>query len=111
MVAGYVYCAVAALSLVDRPSGSAEAMSKGIESKDNLLKFLAGRQMAYLPEDEDDSDEDDGENFVQASLEAMTLEETRRLVGFNGRWNKKADSCYPWWVTSTLQVCWNSPGI
>jgi hypothetical protein len=25
-------------------------------------------------------------------------------VGFNGRWNKKADTCYCWWVGGALSV-------
>ncbi|KAF4127010.1 hypothetical protein GMORB2_0748, partial [Geosmithia morbida] len=101
--AGYVYCAIAALSLLDRSdSDSDSVMAQGISERDSLLKFLASRQMAYLVEEEDEDDEEGGENFVQAGLESMTLDDTSRYVGFNGRWNKKADSCYAWWTIGTL---------
>lgn len=33
---------------------------------------------------------------------SLSLEEGCRHVGFNGRWNKKADTCYCWWVAGTL---------
>ena len=108
-VAGYAYCSVAALSLLDRPwsyssEKSATRVQQGITDQPRLLKFLSGRQFTYLAEEEDQEEEDDAENYVEAPMGSLSLDETCRHVGFNGRWNKKADTCYCWWVAATLQV-------
>lgn len=67
-----------------------------------LLRFLAGRQLAYVdpPEGEESDDEDEGIVGCEAELGAGC-----EHVGFNGRWNKRADTCYCWWVGGTLKVC------
>ena len=67
------------------------------------MKFLAGRQINYLAEEEENETED-GENLIEAQLGSLSLEDGCRHVGFNGRWNKKADTCYCWWVAGTLTV-------
>lgn len=77
-------------------------MDEGIADRQGLLKFLAGRPFAYLA-DEEDEDEGEAENFVDTQLE--NLDKGCRHVGFNGRWNKKADTCYTWWTVGTLAVC------
>ena len=99
--AGYAYCAIAALSLLQRPLAESSTtppavMEKGIPSVPALLKFLVGRQLAYTDPEESDEDEDEpaGEE-LGAECEH---------VGFNGRWNKRADTCYCWWAGATLKV-------
>lgn len=106
---GYAYCAIAALSFLDRapsspylPSESKTAMSEGIADRQGLLGFLAHRQFEYLSRQEESDEEE--ENFLQSELGSLSLEDGCKHVGFNGRWNKKADTCYCWWVGGTLHV-------
>ncbi|ROV89383.1 hypothetical protein VSDG_08659 [Cytospora chrysosperma] len=144
--AGYAYCAVAALALLDRPdeeeeevggenereetaeAGAAasakaeqtpyykrsQALQDGISDIPGFISFLVSRQFAYLdPEtadggaegDNDDNDDDgDCANFQLASLSLADHDEPPRHVGFNGRCNKVADTCYTWWVLGSLSV-------
>jgi geranylgeranyl transferase type-1 subunit beta len=98
--------------MLDRPLHSSEpaatsAVDAGIPDRKRLLRFLAGRQFTYLEHEEEgqDHDEDgDIENFIEAKMGSLNLEEGSRHVGLNGRWNKKADTCYTWWVAGTLAV-------
>ncbi|KAJ3501008.1 hypothetical protein NM208_g17026 [Fusarium decemcellulare] len=99
--AGYAYCAIGALSLLDRPldsssSPSDKALKEGIPDREGLLQFLASRQFVYLPKEEEEDDVE--ENFIESKVG----EDNYGHVGFNGRWNKKADTCYYWWVGGTL---------
>ncbi|CAM1511995.1 Fc.00g095080.m01.CDS01 [Cosmosporella sp. VM-42] len=111
--AGYAYCAVGALSLLDRPLDSSapsadEAIQNGIPDRQGLLRFLAYRQFAYLKQEEDDDEIDDEENFLESTLGDLSLGDGCVHVGWNGRWNKKADTCYCWWVGGTLAMIGNS---
>ena len=82
----------------------ASAISRGIADRPALVKFLAQRQFVHLQEEEDAADDDD-ENFVEQKLDDENLAAGKcRHVGFNGRWNKKADTCYCWWVGGALAV-------
>lgn len=98
--------------MLDRPlhlneAAATTAVEKGIPDRERLLRFLAGRQFTYLEheEEEEDLDEDgDQENYIQAKMGSLNLEQGSQHVGFNGRWNKKADTCYTWWVAGTLAV-------
>jgi len=104
--AGYAYCAVAALSLLSRPcseDGSKkprDVIPEGVPDIPALVKFLAYRQFAYVdPPEEEDEDED---NFREAEVGELGLEDL--CVGYNGRCNKVADTCYCWWVGGALEV-------
>lgn len=103
-LAGYAYCAIGALSLLDRPLDSTsahspeKAMEEGIPNRQGLIQFLASRPFAYLPQEEE-ADEVE-ENFIESKVGAADYGH----IGFNGRWNKKADTCYCWWVGGTLAV-------
>jgi len=104
--AGYTYCAVSALNLLDRPldasvPNSSTLLNQAIPNMPHLIRFLAFRQFTYLPREDD---EDDEQNFFQPpSLASLSLSDGH-LVGFNGRCNKVADTCYCWWVAGTLKV-------
>ncbi|RSL39256.1 hypothetical protein CEP53_014201, partial [Fusarium sp. AF-6] len=106
--AGYAYCAIGALSLLDRPLDSTlahppeDALKQGIPNREGLLQFLASRQFAYLAKEEEEDEVE--ENFLESKLG----ETNYGHVGFNGRWNKKADTCYCWWVGGTLAMLGNS---
>lgn len=132
--AGYGYCAVAALALLDRPleggSGggndnmnnkkkeeegmAGKAIHEGIANRKGFVSWLASRQFAYLaPEDEADNDDDEEEeddpataNFRIADLSLSSDPEATmpQLIGFNGRCNKVADTCYTWWTLGSLAV-------
>ncbi|KAI2464956.1 terpenoid cyclases/Protein prenyltransferase [Annulohypoxylon bovei var. microspora] len=106
--AGYVYCAVAALSLLDlaNPNAATEPdryLRAGIPSIPSLVHFLACRQFDYLdPSTSDESEESD--NHPLPDLSSLDLSDTPQLSGFNGRLNKVADTCYTWWVSGTLAM-------
>ncbi|RBR22342.1 uncharacterized protein FIESC28_04536 [Fusarium coffeatum] len=106
--AGYAYCAIGALSLLDRPLDSTavhppeNALKEGVPNREGLMQFLASRPFSYLPQEEE-SDEVE-ENFIESNLG----ETGYGHVGFNGRWNKKADTCYCWWVGGTLSMLGNT---
>ncbi|KAF4835728.1 Geranylgeranyl transferase type-1 subunit beta [Colletotrichum tropicale] len=106
--AGYAYCAVSALYLLDRPPSQgatphrSATVEKGLADVELLVKFLVYRQFDYFEKEED---EEDDPNFVLPdALGQLTLDENTRFVGFNGRCNKVADTCYCWWVGGTLQM-------
>ncbi|KAI6777871.1 farnesyltransferase geranylgeranyltransferase type-1 subunit alpha [Emericellopsis cladophorae] len=110
--AGYAYCSVAALSLLDRPLRSSdgtshEAVLRGTSNRDHLLKFLADRQFVYLAQDEEEegvSHDAAEENFIMAQLNSLNIDDSCEYGGFNGRCNKKADTCYCWWAMGTLRM-------
>lgn len=84
----------------DKPTAGLEA---NVRDASALLKFLAMRQFTYLSEEETE-DDGESENFIETQLENMSLKEGPPFVGFNGRWNKKADTCYAWWNGGSLSV-------
>ncbi|AEO60100.1 hypothetical protein MYCTH_2308957 [Thermothelomyces thermophilus ATCC 42464] len=115
--AGYAYCAIAALSLLDRPLTNSTAfhpnaiLRSGIRDMPGLIHWLASRQFVYLEppprprEDDGDDEDEDEDNFVLpanpadlANAPAPAL----RHVACNGRCNKVADTCYTWWVGAAL---------
>lgn len=122
--AGYGYCAVAALALLDRPlegGGGATSltMQEGIADRKAFVAWLASRQFAYLApkreangvgygDDGDDADDDDDDpataNFRLADLSLSDSEPMPQFIGFNGRCNKVADTCYTWWTLGSLAV-------
>ncbi|KAK2048999.1 prenyltransferase and squalene oxidase [Colletotrichum somersetense] len=109
--AGYAWCAVSALLLLDRPPEQgakphvSETLKQGVPDVSLLIRFLVYRQFEYLEQDDDDSDDPDNANSAPAeSLAGLSLDPNLRFVGFNGRCNKVADTCYCWWVGGTLQM-------
>ncbi|PHH62656.1 hypothetical protein CDD81_6802 [Ophiocordyceps australis] len=109
--AGYAYCAAAALYMLDRPLGSAacdergNALTKGIAHDKDLISFLIHRPFDYQAKNE--AADEMGENYIETKLSQLSLCEGSRhpsYIGYNGRWNKKADTCYCWWVAGTLKI-------
>ncbi|KAK0625435.1 terpenoid cyclases/protein prenyltransferase alpha-alpha toroid [Bombardia bombarda] len=109
--AGYAYCAISALSLLDRPLEGSPALhpSKilrvGIRSMPALTHWLASRQFVYLepPATQNEEEEDDPVNFLlPSSLDDLALDDKLQHFAFNGRCNKVADTCYCWWVCAAL---------
>lgn len=89
--------------MLDRVDSRLEALERGIAERDTLLKFLSHRQFPYLAQAEED-EEEEAENLIELELGKLSLETGCRHVGYNGRWNKKADTCYCWWTGGTLSV-------
>ncbi|PQK17239.1 hypothetical protein BB8028_0007g04340 [Beauveria bassiana] len=103
---GYTFCALSALSLLSRPASTrkrAEAADQHIPNRAQLLKFLSHRQFIYHAEEETEH-EDDEENFIEKELAQLQLDGPPTFVGCNGRWNKKADTCYFWWAAGALSL-------
>ncbi|KAK4034131.1 terpenoid cyclases/protein prenyltransferase alpha-alpha toroid [Parachaetomium inaequale] len=106
--AGYAYCAIAALSLLDRPLTNSTPfhpntiLHSGIRDMPGLLHWLASRQFVYLeppPPTDSDSEEDEDNFLLPQHLSDLALSPTGpRHVACNGRCNKVADTCYTWWV-------------
>lgn len=93
-----------------------EILQKGVGDMQGLVSFLMSRQFVYLPpitstnnnnnvhnDDDDDDDEDPATanfRFADLSLEDNTTH--AQHIGFNGRCNKIADTCYTWWTLGSL---------
>ncbi|KAI4601550.1 hypothetical protein KJ359_011680 [Pestalotiopsis sp. 9143b] len=105
--AGYSYCAVAALSVLDVAAEDKDDPNKylkaGIPNIPALVHYLVSRQFAYI-EQADDEDEDAP---PLPDLASLTLEEPS-LAGFSGRPNKIPDTCYTWWVAGALDLLSNA---
>ncbi|KAJ1327743.1 geranylgeranyl transferase type-1 subunit beta [Microdochium nivale] len=121
--AGYAYCAVAALSILDLPAEETPSSSSdtdksnyvaaGIASIPSLIHFLVNRQFTYLAQDGSNSNDDDDDDsndtadpsHILADLDTLSLiDPATTPAGFNGRLNKKPDTCYTWWVSGTLSM-------
>ncbi|KAL2019354.1 hypothetical protein VTK56DRAFT_9734 [Thermocarpiscus australiensis] len=127
--AGYAYCAIGALSLLDRPlenstaSHTSKILHSGIRNMPSLIHWLTSRQFVYLdpdstlvkdgnPSDQIDKnnaaaeEQEEGEeedNFLLPKrLADLSLSPNLRHVACNGRCNKVADTCYTWWVGASL---------
>lgn len=108
-LAGYAYCAIGALYMLDRPPSwdaphKSSFISQTLADKKGLVQFLVHRQFNYLAEQESRDLDGDGENFIETKLGDLGAGQGCTHVGWNGRWNKKADTCYSWWVAATLAV-------
>ena len=119
-IAGYTYCAIAALSFLGRLPNSQAALESagtqhGLRYIPETIRWLVSRQSAYVDDEQGDEDES-GSDPYQKQREAMvgiysedptvgdlSLED-KDFVGFNGRCNKSVDTCYAFWVGASLDV-------
>ena len=132
-LAGYTYCAIASFSLLHRLPDSPAAFSQNFSTVDgtshNILpgltnfpatvRWLVSRQVGYSEDDDGDDDEDNHTLPLQDQRDALagihehttevpsfaglSLQESQ-FVGFNGRCNKRVDTCYAFWVGASLDV-------
>lgn len=109
---GYGYCAVAALSLLDRPAEGtgtlgavhdSKILKEGIQDVPALVRFLALRQAAYAEVATPEGSARPGECPEEEEDHHHDAEEARH-IGFNGRCNKDVDTCYCWWVSASLSI-------
>ncbi|GAB7353271.1 hypothetical protein MBLNU459_g3777t1 [Dothideomycetes sp. NU459] len=132
--AGFTYCAVAALSFLDRlppsihplqPRPSSSDKITGLQNPQQLIRWLVLRQTATI------SDEDDFDTYGDETDTPETCHDAHSFVyqdefpskrgrdsyqarpsirfdldwtGFNGRCNKIADTCYAFWVHASLDI-------
>lgn len=123
--AGYGYCGVAALALLDRPLQAtsrlatntalpytSETIKQGIPDPSAFISWCFSRQFVYLSkedqdENDNDEDDDDNDNPETANFPLSSPDSTipdAQYIGFNGRCNKVADTCYVWWTLGALAV-------
>ena len=103
MTAGMTYCALAALTLLDRVPA--------LDDTPGLIRWLTTRQTPFQKKHE--MDEDDLELLAikgtpdareEAEKVELCTDGRPRWGGFNGRCNKLADTCYSFWVGASLDV-------
>lgn len=82
-----------------------------MSSHDNLVRWLVSRQLPF--EHQDGYDEEDYEALVTESTSDEEKEWKKAefgsdgipvWAGFNGRCNKRGDTCYSFWVGGSLDV-------
>ncbi|KAJ6020849.1 Terpenoid cyclases/protein prenyltransferase alpha-alpha toroid [Penicillium herquei] len=102
---------------------SVRMLSPGSRKFETLVAWLASRQTGELGEEEENDDEDDEDEESQVDTELTSENATNSLeerivalpaltalagdasipcAGFNGRYNKFADTCYSFWNGATL---------
>lgn len=112
--AGYTYCAIAALSMLHRlPSSKPPPPRPGLTHVNATIRWLLSRQHSYS--DGDDGDDEQAPRSLQQQIKLAGVYEEEPLVpglstqelefvGFNGRCNKRVDTCYAFWVAASLEV-------
>ena len=111
--AGYAFCAIAALELLGRPAegdpattrtaSSSDLFARGIADLPALLRWLAARTFLYRPEIEE-ADNVEWQESIVTEVTPTEICGNSPLLGFNGRCNKHADSCYTWWTVASLNI-------
>ncbi|KAF4637117.1 hypothetical protein G7Y89_g955 [Cudoniella acicularis] len=118
--AGYTYCALASLSILNRlPNSQPGGPLPGIMNIDAAIRWLVSRQVGYQEEEDEEEEEEEeggGELPMKEQRDALagvykdspfvpglSLEKDE-FVGFNGRCNKNVDTCYTFWVGAALDM-------
>ncbi|KAE9971523.1 hypothetical protein EG328_005530 [Venturia inaequalis] len=126
---GYTYCALSALSFIERLPSTSKTSSpsfspySAINDPELTIHWLLQRQTTTFDEDDefdtrgDETDTTatchDAHSFLNLSTHdadkdytafRFTPEEELQWIGFNGRCNKLADTCYSWWVGGSLAI-------
>jgi geranylgeranyl transferase type-1 subunit beta len=103
------YCALSALSLLNHLHPNKGP--GGVSSHDNIIRWLVSRQLPF--ETKDGYSEGDYEDLVIEGTEDEKRESKKIELGadgkpiwggFNGRCNKRADTCYSFWVGGSLNA-------
>ncbi|KAL2064747.1 hypothetical protein VTL71DRAFT_3885 [Oculimacula yallundae] len=120
--AGYTYCAIAALSLLDRlpspsshlPSEQSRVSQPGLTNRTATIGWLVSRQVGYTEEDEEDDEYEEEDEEPRKPIiklagvykddPPVTASEDCEFVGLNGRCNKPVDTCYSFWVAGSLSL-------
>ncbi|ERS95663.1 hypothetical protein HMPREF1624_07737 [Sporothrix schenckii ATCC 58251] len=116
--AGYAFCSIAALELLGRAPEDGlvttpaknDLFARGIADIPALLRWLGSRSFLYKTKSDDDDDDEEEEEEWHESIVTNVTPDTllqsacHPLLGFNGRCNKHADSCYTWWAVGSLTI-------
>ncbi|CAL3964288.1 hypothetical protein PZA11_001683 [Diplocarpon coronariae] len=114
--AGYTYCAIAALSFLDRlPDPSLYAFQPigptssepGLTDLPGTIRWLVSRQVGYTDEEDADIAEPDEPIIQLAGIykdDPVSFLDHKEVVGLNGRCNKAVDTCYSFWVSASLSL-------
>ncbi|PWW72017.1 terpenoid cyclases/Protein prenyltransferase [Tuber magnatum] len=105
--AGLTYCAIGALALL----GRLHPTSDGLSTHANILRWLTSRQVPSQAQDELRDEEyvrhiaNGTEQEIAAGAVITYGADGKPLwAGFNGRCNKKTDTCYSFWVCGSLDM-------
>lgn len=107
---GLNYCAIATLELLSRLNGPASRRAKALlGDMDLCVRWLVDRQTTLVSEEEADSSNDEDSKEAEAmganpARYPMYYSPPTRIVGFNGRPNKIADTCYCFWNSGALTI-------
>lgn len=112
---GLNYCAIGTLEFLSRLNGTGSKRARNaLRNQDLCVRWLLERQTTFLyeeqPESEDEASNGDAEKEQQTFMDTKTAQsstyepEPAPVVGFNGRDNKIADTCYCFWNSGTLAV-------
>lgn len=120
-IAGHTYCAVGALTFIGRLSKESKPVklvSPDTREFESLIRWLVARQTSDLGEESDEEDTESAEKKPSRQQPEVSFDdrvrqlpnlqpcsEPPRWAGFNGRYNKTADTCYCFWNTGALAVC------
>lgn len=110
---GFTFCAVASLKLLDYPVNELEKTRNWLLHRQTLFplngKLGLGASKAGFEYDDDDVNDykKDDAKELEKELEEELEEEDKYfhnidVGGFNGRNNKRSDTCYSWWCTGSL---------
>ncbi|KAF2842742.1 terpenoid cyclases/Protein prenyltransferase [Patellaria atrata CBS 101060] len=131
--AGFTYCAISTLSFLDRlPNGVGghlyhygNVRLSGLTDLDLTVRWFVSRQTTTLDDEEaadtysDETDTTatchDAHSFVKTRSVPAKSDETcekdrpppaveLQWIGFNGRPNKVADTCYAWWTCASMAI-------
>jgi len=101
------YCAIGALALLSR----LHPTSDGLSAHANILRWLTSRQVPSQAQDELRDEEyksqianGEEQDFTAGAAISYGTDGRPLWAGFNGRCNKKTDTCYSFWVCGSLDV-------
>lgn len=89
--------------------------ARGIADLPGLLRWLGARSFLYKSRTADDDREEEGEKedeeeewqesiVTDVTPTTLLLPACHPLLGFNGRCNKHADTCYTWWTVASMAI-------
>ena len=105
LLAGFTYCALAALTICNHLPMMREPLNTGplagIDRPQDVIRWLLRRLTTAV-------DEEDLEYGIETDNQVPSAEDVlSQWVGCSGRINKVADTCYVFWVVGSLSVSGN----
>ncbi|TAQ90498.1 hypothetical protein B7494_g1197 [Chlorociboria aeruginascens] len=105
-------------SVISQPPNSSETILPGLTNLPATIRWLVSRQIDYSDGTDENTVEEDPStvqmkemvgiykysNIQNASELADIIPHDPEFIGFNGRCNKRADTCYSFWVAASLSI-------